>query len=102
MASRLTLQNTLCTILGSNCVYFQPPESFKMQYPCIRYKKVGIDRNHADNQNYRKTNRYEIVVIDPNPDSNYADSILDSFEMCSFDRTYISDNLNHFVLTLYY
>jgi hypothetical protein len=28
--------------------------------------------------------------------------ILNHFQLCSFDRTYVADNLNHFVLTLYY
>ena len=48
------------------------------------------------------TNRYEGTVIDHDPDSETADEIVKHFPMCSIDRIYTSDNLNHFTFTLYY
>lgn len=102
MASRLQLHEELCSILGSRNVYFQPPETLEMDYPCIRYSRSGIDRKHANDGGYISTNRYELTVIDYDPDSDIPDKILTHFPRCRFDRAYIADNLNHFVLTLYF
>lgn len=102
MASRLDLQSELEKILGSRNVYFNPPASVRMKYPCIRYTRSGVEANHANNQVYKSTNRYEVIVIDPDPDSTIPDTIHTHFRMCRFDRTYVADNLNHSVLTLYY
>lgn len=102
MASRLELHEELCELLGSRNVYYQPPENLKMIYPCIRYSKSDVATKKASDRIYIKDNRYEITVIDKNPDSAIPDSILERFPYCSFDRWYPSNNLNHFVLTLYY
>ena len=102
MASRLKLHEELCDILGSRNVYFQPPESIKMIYPGIVYYKSGIYTNDANDNTYKKVNQYSLTVIDRDPDTDIHDKILDHFMMCSFDRVYISDNLNHYVLNLYY
>ena len=102
MASRLSLHEELCKILGLRNVYFNPPASVKMKYPCIKYSLSGIDHKRADDSIYRNTNRYELVVIDSKPDSDIHEKLLASFPMCSFDRPYIADNLYHFTLTLYY
>jgi hypothetical protein len=100
MASRLKLQEELETILGSPNVYFQPPAC--MSYPCIKYSLAGMDIKRADNIIYKNMNRYEVVVIDYDPDSTIYLDILNHFKMCNFDRPYTSNNLNHFVLTLYF
>ena len=102
MDRRLTLHAELIRILGSNNVYFQPPESLKMKYPCIRYKKARPRVNHADDIRYFKKNHYEITVIDTNPDTDIPDRITDNFEFCSIERYYNSNNLTHCALDLYY
>lgn len=102
MASRLELHEEFCNILESRNVYFQPPASVKLEYDCIKYSLSGINVQHANNENYTMTNRYEVIVITRNPDSKTPWDILGHFKMCSFDRAYASDNLNHFVFTLYY
>ena len=48
MASRLELQDTLETILESRNVYFNPPESIKMNYPAIIYKLDDTFLAHID------------------------------------------------------
>lgn len=102
MASRLQLHEELCALLGSRNVYFQPPESVKMNYPCIRCSWTGIEQRRANNGSYLRTNKYELIVIDYDPESEIPEKILAHFPMCRFDRGYIADNLNHFVLTLYF
>lgn len=101
MASRLQLQSELEELLGSRNVYFQLPASVKMQYPAIRYQLNDIEKDHADDGVYRGLKSYELILIDPNPDSIYVDKII-QLPYCRFDRHYPANNLNHYVFTLYY
>ena len=101
MASRLKLQTKLEELLGSKNVYYQPPESVKIEYPAIIYSKADIDKKHADNSVYLLTKQYEIIVIDKKPDNPVIEKLL-TLPMCSFNRHFKSDNLNHDVLTLYF
>ena len=102
MADRLSLQTEFETILDSRNVYFQPPESLKLSYPCIVYSLSGINKQNANNQLYKSINEYEVTVIDPDPESIIAHEILRYFPMCRFDMRFVSENLNHSTLTLYY
>ena len=43
MDSRLKLQELLEKLLESKNVYYQPPESKKMEYPAIKYSVDKID-----------------------------------------------------------
>lgn len=101
MASRLQLQSKLEELLGNKNVYYQPPESLKMEYPAIRYSKSKIESVNADNIKYSKFTRYEIIVIDRRPDNDVIQKILD-LPLSSYDRHYASDNLNHDIITLYF
>lgn len=101
MASRLELQSKLEELLGSRNVYYQPPESQKMEYPAIRYSRNDIESKYANNAKYSNTNRYEIIVIDKRPDNVVIDKIL-ALPLSSFDRHYVSDNLNHDSIILYF
>lgn len=101
MDRRLELHEKLVNILGSPNVYFQPPENIKMSYPAIRYKRSKINKTFANNQTYNKTLRYEVTVIDYDPDSEIVSKVSE-LPMCSHDRNYQSDNLNHDVFTIYY
>ena len=96
------MHEELCELLGSKNVYFQPPETIKLKYPCIVYSKASPNIKRANDGIYKGTNRYNIVHIDVDPDSGMPDKILHHFQMCSFDRAYISNNLNHNALSLYY
>lgn len=101
MASRLSLQTLLEEILGSRNVYFQPPASVSMKYPAIVYSRYKIENEHANNQTYLQATAYTVTVIDKNPDSEYVKKV-SKLPMCTFDRHYASDNLNHDVFTLYF
>ncbi|WP_300899399.1 hypothetical protein [Turicimonas muris] len=101
MRSRLELQKLLEDILGSRNVYFQPPESIKIKYPCIIYERSDESVEYADNVKYRKHKLYSITIIDKDPDSEFPDKIED-IEYCEFERSFANDNLNHFVYRLYY
>ena len=101
MRNRLTLQEMLENILGSENVYFQPPTTAKMQYPAIVYRLSNIDNTHADDGVYASRKQYEIVVIDKNPDSLIPDMI-NRIQTANFVRPYVADNLNHWVFQIYY
>lgn len=72
-----------------------------MTYPAIKYSRKDVDSRYADDIKYSQFKVYEITVIDKDPDSEFIDKIL-GLPMCSFDRHYTADNLNHDTFTLYY
>lgn len=102
MKTRLELHEELCSVLGSRNVYFQPPESIKMSFPCIIYHLSGDDTSYADNKIYARMKEYNVTVVDKNPDSTIADRLLDSIEYSSFLRSFREDGLYHYLLTIYY
>ena len=95
------MQSKLEELLESKNVYYQPPESVKMEYPAIKYSVDDIDKKSANDAAYIITKRYELIVISKRPDDPVIDKLL-QLPMCSFERHYISNNLNHDVFTLYY
>ena len=98
---RTELHELLVGILGSRYVYYQPPESLKLNYPCIIYS-ISDDRPvYADNNVYKYLKRYTITIIDADPDSVIPDKML-SLRYCSRDNSFVSDNLNHFVFSIYF
>lgn len=101
MADRLELHSVLQELLGSSNVYYQPPESIKMQYDAIRYSKKNINSKYANDRKYSMIDCYEIIVISRLPDNPVIKKLL-SLPYCSYDRHYIADNLHHDVLTIYY
>ena len=101
MESRIDLHNILCRILGSNNVYFQPPESVKINYPAIIYSREKFDTNEADNKKYILKTKYKITVVDKNPDSLIPGKII-LLPLCSSVTNYKSNDLNHDVFEIYF
>lgn len=101
MGSRLTLDQILRNLLGTTNVYFQPPETIKMSYPCIVYERASGDTKFADDIPYIRHKKYNVTVIDRDPDSEIPDRVA-TLPMCVFDRHFTSDNLHHDVYVLYY
>lgn len=99
---RLILHDLLKGLVGpSNKVYFQPPPSVVMSYPCIVYKRDSADAQFADNSSYRYTQRYQVTVIDRDPDSPIPGRVA-ALPLCKFDRHFTADNLNHDVYNLFF
>ena len=101
MGNRIDLQTQLQTLLGSNHVYFQPPETIKMEYPAIVYEVSDVLTHHANDDTYMSKRRYSVQLITKDPDSTSVDDIL-NLPYASFDRHYVSDNLHHYTFDLYY
>lgn len=102
MGSRLELQQTLESIEGLQKVYYQPPESVRLKYPCVIYELSKKPTKYANNSRYMKHARYLLKLIEKEADSPITDRILDCFDYCSIDRLYTSNNLYHTVFTLDY
>lgn len=100
MSDRLSLHEELCKIPGIKKVYFQPPESTKMVYPCIVYEFSGIRNMPADNLKYISRKSYTVTLIHDDPDNTAVDA-LNEFPNCRFDRSFKTSNLYHYVFTLY-
>lgn len=101
MANRLNLQTAFEKLLGSRNVYFDPPESVKMNYDAIRYSRSKIENTFANDSVYKQDDRYEVIAIYRNPDSDLPRKI-SRLPKCTHDRHYVADNLHHDVFTLYY
>lgn len=101
MGSRLNLQTELENLLGTKNVYFQPPPSNKMEYPCIVYGKARINTVFADNNPYQLTNVYQVTYIDSDPDSEIPTKLA-NMHQCVFERNYKTNELYHNVFRLTY
>ena len=98
--NRLDLQRMLVNALGSKNVYFQPPESVKIQYPCIIYEEAPGNSIRANDLLYIYRKAYNCVVIDKNPDSEIPDRVR-ILPLCDTGSPYKADNLNHWPFTIY-
>lgn len=103
MANRLDLHNKLRSLLGgSSNVYFQPPESLLLKYPCIVYKLSTTPTTFADDKVYKFTRGYDVTYITRDPDDDMIDQMFELFKnKVRYDRSFASDNLNHYVFTVY-
>ena len=99
--TRAELHEVLCELIGNRNVYFQPPSTVQMKYPCLVYSLNDVDARHADDVKYLTMKRYSVVAISKNPDQDIYGKLLE-LPYTSFDRSYVADNLNHWVITLYY
>lgn len=99
MAPRLELQSLLEGL--TEHVYFQPPANVQMYYPCILYSRDGSSEDRANNELYRHAKRYQVTVIDRDPDTELADKV-ETLRYSSFERFFAADDLNHYVFSLFF
>ena len=96
-----SLQKLLEKLFECRHVYYQPPDNLTMEYPAIRYSLSDIDSKYANNKMYVGMKCYDIVVIDKDEDNPVMEKLLE-LPYASFNRHYVSDNLNHDIIKLYY
>lgn len=99
--TRLDLHQLLIDRTGVENCYYSPPTDLRMMYPCIVYELAGETNIFADDLPYVHRKRWEVAIIDGDPDSEIPDK-LKQLRFSRFDRFFTSDNLNHFVFTLFY
>lgn len=104
--TRMDLHAILCQILkcpevGSKCrAYFQPGPNTHLVYPAIIYHLNDISARHADNRIYKMDKEYNLTLISKDPDTPLVDKIME-LPKIDFDRSYRSDNLNHWVFSIF-
>lgn len=98
---RQELHEKLVSILGSRNVYFQPPESVKIQYPALIYSMAQDKVRYASNNKYKTDLRYTCTYVTKSPDDGKLDEFL-QLPYSAFDRHYNADNLNHYVFVVHY
>jgi hypothetical protein len=103
LAQREATHDYLVAVSGldEDHIYFQPPEDRLLEYPCIVYERDNSSVQHADNIVYRWKLRYQVTLIDQNPDSDVVDKLL-ALPLCTFSRHFATSGLNHDVFTLYH
>lgn len=87
--------------MGSDQVHFQPPANVLLKYPAIVYNLDYGVTEFAGNLPYTFSKRYQVTAIDRDPDSELSDKLA-GLPMCTMNRTYRSDGLNHFVFNIYF
>lgn len=100
MGTRLDLHKELLRFMSN--VYFQPPSTIQMVYPCLVYAKSNEDVLYGNNHLYLNTQGYQLTLIEKNPDSLVATEIVNHFQYCSINQHYVVDNLNHTTINLYF
>lgn len=101
-ANRLELSDILSSIM-EDCgeephLYFQPPESVKLIYPCIVYHLRTMTSKYANNQPYKVNIGYDITYITRSPTSKVPTRMVKE-PLFGFDRYYTADNLHHYSYT---
>jgi hypothetical protein len=103
MDRRLKFHQILVDILGSENVYFQPPETVSMNYPCIVYSRQSGDSQYADDSTHVFMISYSVTMISRDPDlQTYIIRELAKLPMSRYDRHYTKDNLHHDNFVIYF
>ena len=96
---RLNLQRRLEEVLGSRNVYFQPPASISLQYPCVIFSFDDESTLYSNNEAYLTRDKYTVTLITKDPLPELLMESLSSLPYTRFDRHYTADNLHHFTYT---
>ena len=99
---RLALHSKLVEILGSPNVYFQPPPTMALQFPCIIYRRDAKEEVYADNKLYNGKFRYRVTIVEKDPDSKTPTKLAEELELTKYNTSYVSDGLYHEVYSVYY
>lgn len=98
------VRDKLYLVNNTQNVYYDPPDSIRMEYPCFRFENNNYDVTHADNKAYIKKPRWTVTYItrDVEEIEIVTDQMLNIFMYCNFDTSFRSDNLEHAVFNLYF
>ena len=96
---RQKLHELLETIIKN--VYFEPPENKLLEYPCIVYHRNKGDTRFANNKPYNFHVRYNMVLMDTDPDSEYLEQLV-SLPECEYTNHYTTDGVCHDAFNIYY
>ncbi len=98
--SRLTFDRMLKEeIMHCDSVYFQPPSSLKLKYPCIVYNLNDINDKKADEISDDRHYQFRLTLISPNPDNNIVDKIM-NLKYAKYVRSFSTQGLYHYMFDI--
>lgn len=100
--TRKDFNTELVDFLGTGNVYYNPPESVKISYPCIIYKPSRPSGVNANNKRYFNMKCYEVTMISRDPEWGLPDQMMEHFSFCDLGVPFTTDNLWHWPFTIYY
>lgn len=83
-------------------LYFDPPGETGLLYPALVYIKASGDSKYANNLTYKYDRQYELTCIYEDPDDETPANILKHFAYCRANRHFVTANLHHDTMVLYY
>lgn len=98
---RIQLQQVLEEISPELHVYFQPPESIQLSYPCIIYTVAPGKKQYASNDIYHYKQKYLVTLIYNDPDSDIPTKV-ESLQYCQREQHMVVQNLYHDVFQLFF
>ncbi len=98
---RLKLDKLLRDTLGTTQVYYQPPASVQMEYPCIRYNMAKVPVDYADDRAYLIRAKYIVTYITTEPDDPMKETLVETLRTPVI-QIYAADGLYHYVYEVYY
>lgn len=101
MGTRLEFQAVLQDIQDGVSVYFQPPSSVLMSYPAVVYNRDSNLATYADNAIYTNKIRYQVTVIDRDPDSLIPDKVM-KLPLSKYVRHFTTEGLYHDIYDVYF
>lgn len=72
-----------------------------MRYPCFVYQRDSARTEFAGNKPYNYRQRYQLTLISRDPADETLAKVV-ALPLCSFNRFFVADNLNHDVFELYF
>lgn len=92
------LQNFQMEVDETPHVYFDPPETVKMSYPCFIYHFEGYEQLNGNDERYLESERYSVRYVTKTADA-LLPKLIRELPRVSFERHYTAENLHHYMFT---
>lgn len=100
---RWELDDKLRELLPDNWnLYYDPPGNEGLTYPALVYHKASGDTSFADNIMYKYDRQYELTFIYRDPDDETPFNVMSQLEYCRANRHFVTNNLHHDTMVLYF
>ena len=100
---RLELDDKLRSLLPEDWhLYFNPPNNLGLSYPALVYTDTSGDTKFADNKMYIFDRQYELTFIYEDPDDETPFNVMSQLDYCRANRHFVTENLYHYTMVLYY
>ena len=100
MDQRLLFHSKLSSVLPGVALFFSKPPDTELVYPCVIYTRSRAKALHANGKKYSVRPMFTCVLMTNLPDDHLF-NILENMSLSTHDRSYLSDDINHDVFTIY-